>query len=98
MTIPLSDRRYPTIEARNNFLLHLLEDARQIPGLTDLAFNAFLHPFVYFQASISAPGQPGNANTPVLVSQISSAYPKLVNTHLLQGRLLTQADIEGRRR
>ncbi|HEX4165110.1 MAG TPA: ABC transporter permease, partial [Bryobacteraceae bacterium] len=47
---------------------------------------------------ISAPGQPGNANTPVLVSQISSAYPKLVNTHLLQGRLLTQADIEGRRR
>ncbi len=97
MTIPLSDRRYPTIQSRDNFLLHLLDRSRQIPGLSDVAVNAFLHPFIYFQTTINAPGQPANSHTPVLVSQISSDYPKLVNTHLLEGRLLTRADIEGAR-
>ena len=55
MTIPLSDKRYPTREARNNFYLQLLDRAQQVPGLTDIALNQSVHPFVYFGTYANVP-------------------------------------------
>ena len=98
MTIPLSDRRYPTREARNNFYVQLLDRAGQVPGLTRVALNQSVHPFVFFGTLVKVPGSAVTAKTPVIVSQISAEYPQLVNTHLLQGRLLTPDDIRAGRR
>ena len=98
MTIPLSDRAYATKEARNNFCLRLLEKARQIPGLTEVGLSDFLHPFVYFETAVAAPGHPANSSARSVVSEVSSDYTKLVNVHLLQGRRLSPADVEGARR
>ena len=98
MTIPLADRTYPTKESRNNFCLRLLENARQIPGLTEVALSDFLHPFVYFETAVSAPGHPATSSARSVVSEVSSDYTKLVNVHLLQGRRLNPADIQGARR
>ncbi len=98
MTIPLSSRRYATVEARNNFFLQLLDRAQQVPGLQSIAFNEFLHPFIYFGAMVTVPGSTHTARTRIAVSQISSGYPESLNAHLLEGRLLTPADVRGARR
>ncbi len=98
MTIPLSDKRYPTREARNNFYLQLLDRAKQVPGLSEIALNQSVHPFVYFGTNASVPGSVVKRKTQVVVSEISDGYPALVNLRLLQGRLLTPADIRGARR
>ncbi len=98
MTIPLSDKRYPTREARNNFYLQLLDRAQQVPGLTDIALNQSVHPFVYFGTYASVPGSSVRGKTQVIVSEISAEYPELMNTRLRQGRLLTPADVRGARR
>ena len=98
MTIPLSDKRYPTREARNNFYMQLLDRAQQVPGLTDIALNQSVHPFVYFGTYANVPGSTMRAKTQVIVSEISAEYPELMNTRLRQGRLLTPADVRGARR
>lgn len=98
MTIRLSDKRYPTREARNNFYLQLLERAQQVPGLTDIALNQSVHPFIYFGTYANVPGSRMRAKTQVIVSEISAEYPNLVDTSLTQGRLITATDVRGARR
>lgn len=98
MTIPLSGKRYLTREARNNFYLQLLDRGQQVPGLTDIALNQSVHPFVYFGTYASVPGSSVRAKTQVIVSEISAEYPELMNTRLRQGRLLTPADVRSARR
>jgi predicted permease len=93
MAIPLPERRYPTREARNAFFRQLLERLRAIPGLQEVAINQSVHPFVYFGARATVPGSAVRGKTRVVVSQISSEYPALVNLHLLQGRFLTPDDV-----
>ncbi|MBV9156400.1 MAG: ABC transporter permease [Acidobacteriaceae bacterium] len=93
MTIPLPDRRYPTREARNAFFFELLERARQIPGLKDIALNQSVHPFVYFGSGVVVPGSSVQSKRGVVVSQISEVYPAMVNLRLLQGRFLTADDV-----
>ncbi len=93
MTIPLPDRRYPTREARNAFFFQLLDGARTIPGLKDIALNQSVHPFVYFGSGVVVPGSSVQSKRGVVVSQISDGYPEMVNVRLLQGRLLTSDDI-----
>lgn len=97
MTIPLSDRRYPTKEKRDNFYNELLDRAAQIPGLKTVALNQSVHPFIYFGAEASVPGGKIASKTPIVVSQISARYPQLVSVRLLQGRLLTADDVRGER-
>ena len=98
MTIPLSERRYPTRQARSNFYLELLERAQQVPGLSHIALNQSVHPFVYFGTPAIVPASAVKGKTPVVISQISSSYPALVNVRLLSGRLLTATDIRSARR
>ncbi len=96
MLVPLPERHYPTREARNAFFLEFLERARGIPGLNSVALNTSVHPFLYFGTQfITVPGSAVRAKTPVAVSQISSAYPQIVNARLLQGRFLAPDDVRG---
>ncbi len=98
MVIPLPDRRYPTREARDAFFLQLLDRAREVPGLTNVALNTFVHPFVYFGSRIAVPGSSVRTKTNVvMISQISSGYPEMVNLKLLRGRLITPDDVRGAR-
>ncbi len=98
ITIPLSDKRYPTRETRNNFFLQLLDRAQQIPGLTEIALNQSVHPFVYFGTYANVPGSSVRAKTQLIVSEISAEYPQLMNARLRQGRLLTPTDVRAARR
>ncbi len=98
MTIPLPDKRYPTREARNAFYLDLLDRIRQVPGLTEIALNQSVHPFVYFGTRVRVPGSAVEAKTTAIVSQVNDRYTEMVNIHLLQGRLLTESDIRGTRK
>jgi putative ABC transport system permease protein len=93
MDIPLPERRYPTREARNAFFLQLLERAREVPGLKEVALNQSVHPFVYFGARIAVPGSSVQAKTSAMISQISSDYPEMMNLKLLQGRLFTPEEV-----
>ena len=97
MTIPLPERRYPTRAARNAFFLGLLDRAREIPGLKEVALNESVHPFVFFGARIGVPGSAVRANRGAMISEISSQYPEMMNTRLLEGRLLTAEDVRGAR-
>ncbi|MGA8029698.1 MAG: ABC transporter permease [Bryobacteraceae bacterium] len=97
MTIPLPERRYPTREARNAFFFQLLDRARAIPGLKDIALNQSVHPFVYFGSSVVVAGSSAQSKMGAVVSQISDAYPEMVNVKLLQGRLLTRDDVRAAR-
>ena len=95
MAIPLPDRRYPTREARNAFFFQLLDRARAIPGLKDVALNQSVHPFVYFGSDVVVPGSSVQSKRGAVVSQISDGYPGMVNLKLLQGRLLSADDVRG---
>jgi putative ABC transport system permease protein len=97
MTIPLSDKRYPTRERRNAFYLDLLERAARIPGIKAVALNQSVHPFVYFGTNAVVPASSITSKTRVVVSQVSAQYPQLVNNKLLQGRLLTPDDVRAAR-
>jgi putative ABC transport system permease protein len=89
----LPERRYPAPETRNAFFRQLLDRLHAIPGLQEAAVNQSVHPFVYFGAGATVPGSAVRGKNRVVVSQISSEYPALVNLHLLQGRFLTPDDV-----
>ncbi len=93
MSIPLPERRYPTRESRSEFFRKLLERAHRIPGLETVAVNQSVHPFIYFRIGATVPGSAVRGKTRVMVSQISSEYPRLANLHLLQGRFLVPDDV-----
>lgn len=95
MAIPLPERRYATREARNTFFRQLLDRVHAIPGLEEAALNESVHPFIYYGGQAVVPQSAVRQKTRVLVSQISSDYPEILGVRLLQGRFLTQDDVNG---
>jgi putative ABC transport system permease protein len=96
MTLPLQEQHYATVEARNSFLMRLLDRVRAIPAMREVSLNSFVHPFANFGTAVSVPASPMQSNTGAIVSQISSSYPRMLGLPL-QGRSLTEADVRSGR-
>jgi predicted permease len=92
MVLPLPEQRYPTIEARNGFLLQLLDRTRAIPGMRDVSLSSFVHPFANFGTRVSVPGSSIQSKQMAIVSQISSEYPRMLGLST-QGDPITATDV-----
>jgi len=97
MQIPLPERHYPTIEARDRFLSNILDRIRSVPAIEQIGMNTFVHPFANWGMRIEVPGSTAHQQRPVVFSQINASYPTVLHIPLKQGRFFTTQEVELRR-
>ncbi len=96
MVLPLQEQHFPTVEARNLFLMRLLDRVRAIPAMRDVSLNSFVHPFANFGAEVSVPASSLRSNAGSIVSQISGDYPRMLGLPI-RGHAITEDDLRSRR-
>jgi predicted permease len=92
LRIPLSERRYPDVARRNDFLRDVLRDVEATPGVLAAGLNSELHPLGAWPLPVEIPGRPGDTR-PVLFHRTSENYIRAIGIRLLQGRLLSERDM-----
>ncbi len=96
MRIPFSDTRYPDANRRNAFLQDVLRRIKSVPGVIAVGINGGL-PLVYgFNAPIAVIGNPQQDTRAVLVQQTNEDYDKVMGISLVQGRFLTEQEVNAR--
>ena len=98
MQIPLPERHYPTIEARDRFLSNILYRIHSLPAIEQIALNTFVHPFANWGMQVEVPGSTVHQRRPVVFSQINDSYPAVLHIPLKQGRFFTRQEVDLHRR
>jgi predicted permease len=94
MNINLPQGRYTTWSARNGFFERLASEFRTIPGVRTATFTeTALPPYIGFNTDFEIAGRPKTERQQLHVGLIASQYFETVGIPLLQGRLLTEAEI-----
>lgn len=93
MQLPLPERRYPTMDARNAYLKSVVERVESLPGVEQVALNTFVHPFANWGMQVEVPGISTEQRQPVILSQINSSYPAIVGLKVKEGRELSAQDV-----
>jgi predicted permease len=94
MNISLPQGRYTTWSARNGFFERLTSEFRTIPGVRTATFTeTALPPYIGFNTDFEIGGRPKTERQQLHVGLIASQYFETVGIPLLQGRLLTEAEI-----
>jgi putative ABC transport system permease protein len=91
--VPLSPKRYATLEQRNTFDRNLLEAVRNLPGVEAAALGNGGLPFGGPRSSYSLEGQPRNQDRRIVVGLISSEYLRTLGIPLKRGRQLTALEV-----
>jgi putative ABC transport system permease protein len=97
MQLPLPERRYPALNARNAYLKSVVERVESLPGIERVALNTFVHPFANWGTQVEVPGLSLQQQRPVILSQINSSYPDVVGLRLKEGREFTAQEVLLRR-
>lgn len=97
MRVPLSDRKYPTPESRQQFFQQVLVEVQQLPGVEAAGVNTWYHPMGGWRLPVEVPGSDLAPNR-VFVHQISPGYLDVMSIDKLAGRSIEAADLQGRRR
>jgi predicted permease len=94
MNVNIPQGRYATWSARNGFFERLASEFRTIPGVRTATFTeTALPPYIGFNADFEIGGRPKTERQQLRVGLIATQYFETVGIPLLQGRLLTEAEI-----
>ena len=94
ININLPQGRYTTWSARNGFFERLASEFRTIPGVRTATFTGTaLPPYIGFNTDFEIAGRLKTERQQLHVGLIASQYFETVGIPLLQGRLLTEAEI-----
>jgi predicted permease len=94
MNINLPQGRYTTWTARNGFFERLASELRTIPGVRTATFTeTALPPYIGFNSDFEIAGRSKTERQQLRVGLIASQYFETVGIPLLQGRLLTEAEV-----
>lgn len=94
MNINLPHGRYTTWTARNGFFERMASEFRTIPGVRTATFTeTALPPYIGFTTDFEIAGRPKTERQQLRVGLIGAQYFDTVGIPLLQGRLLTEAEI-----
>ena len=96
LRIPFSEQRYPDANRRNAFLQDVLRRMQTAPGVLAVGINAGLPPVYNWRFPVEAVGSSLRESRPVLVQQTNADYPRVMGLTLLQGRFLSEAEVEAR--
>ncbi len=91
--VPLSPKRYATLEQRNTFDRNLLENVANLPGVESVAIGNGGLPFGGPRSSYSVEGQPAAEDKRIVVGLISSDYLRTLRIPLKRGRQLTKREV-----
>ncbi|MGC2657457.1 MAG: ABC transporter permease, partial [Bryobacteraceae bacterium] len=91
--VPLSPKRYKTLEQRNTFDRDLLQNVINLPGVESAAIGNGGMPFGGPRSSYSIVGQPVNEDKRIVLSLVSSDYLQTLGIPLKRGRQLTVQEI-----
>lgn len=97
MQIPLPERHYPTIDARDQFIAGVLDRIRALPAIKEIALNTFVHPFANWGVRVEVPGSTVRQQRPAVLSQINDSYPSMLRIPLVEGRFFSRQEVELRR-
>ena len=95
LRVPLSDRVYPTVEKRNQFLDTVLARVQAQPGVKSAAWNTWLHPLGNWGATVVVAGQPEDKRR-ITLHQISRGYLDTLRIGLVAGRMFDEREIQTR--
>ena len=94
MNINLPQGRYTTWAARNGFFERLASEFRTIPGVRTATFTeSAMPPYIGFNTDFEIAGRSKAERQQLRVGLIGPQYFETVGIPLLQGRLLTEAEI-----
>jgi predicted permease len=94
MDINLPQGSYATWTARNRFFEQIASEFRAIPGVRTATFTeTALPPYIGFNSDFEIAGRPAAARQQLRIGLIAPQYFETVGIPLLQGRLLTDAEI-----
>ena len=94
MNIDLPHGRYGTWSARNSFFERVASEFRSIPGVRTATFTeTAFPPYIGFNTDFEIAGRAKTERQQLRVGLIGPSYFEAVGIALLQGRLLTEAEI-----
>ena len=94
MNIGIPQGRYTTWSARNRFFERLASEFRTIPGVRSATFTeTAVPPYIGFNTDFEIAGRSKTERQQVRVGLVAPQYFETVGIPLLQGRLLTEAEI-----
>jgi len=96
MRVPLPEQQYPTAERRNAFFQELLRRVSTVPGVMAAGLNTGAHPFSNFRLPVDVAASATRNTQPVAIHQINADYTRAFGIALLQGRLFTEPEVNGR--
>lgn len=96
MRVPLSDRMYPTVEKRNQFLESVLARVKEVPGIRAAAWNTWLHPLGNWGVNVEVSGQDPDKRR-VTLHQVSRDYLETMRIGMIAGRVFDDREIQARR-
>lgn len=96
MRVPFSEQRYPDANRRNAFLRDVLRRMQSAPGVLAVGINSGLPPVYNWSFQMEVVGNSQQDNRQVMMQQTNAGYPRVVGLSLLQGRFLTDAEVEAR--
>lgn len=91
--VPLSPKRYKTIEQRNTFDQSLLANVTNLPGVESATMGTGGLPFGGPESPYSLEGQPPAEDKRIIVGLISSDYLRTLGIPLKRGRQLTSQEV-----
>jgi predicted permease len=94
MNVNLPQGSYTTWTARNLFFERLATEFRTIPGVRAATFTeTAMPPYIGFKSDFEIAGRPGTERQQLRIGLIAPQYFETVGIPLLQGRLVTEAEI-----
>jgi putative ABC transport system permease protein len=96
LRIPFSEQRYPDARRRNAALQDILGRMRTAPGVVAVGINAGLPPVFNWNFPVEAVGSTLTEARPVMVHQTNADYLRVMGVNLVQGRFLSEAEVEAR--
>lgn len=92
--VPLSPKRYQTVEQRNTFDRNLLENVASLPGIESVAMGNGGMPFGGPLSAYSVDGRPAELDKRVIVGLVSSDYLRTLGVPLRRGRPFTRQEVD----
>ena len=93
MRVPLPESRYPDRERRVAFFQDLLTRLGAVPGVESVGLNLGVHPFGGLSAAVDVVGTQPDTR-PSSIHQVSAEYARTLGIRLLQGRYLSESDVD----
>jgi putative ABC transport system permease protein len=93
LRVPLPEQRYTDRERRIAFFQDLLRRMSAVPGVAAVGLNTGMHPLGNMATSVEVVGNTQQDTRPVVIHQTNPDYTKALGIVLVEGRLLTESEV-----